>query len=422
MYFLHFAQADSISLNVDAVSIPLIPPRARHIALISHDHSHALGRKTLPDVCGGLFYGDFAWNCVCVAWPMLRMVFAGGTCLGHSGKDSCACGGSGGHFDSRTASCDIALVSRAASVYPRRFQLPSWRGYICARPTYQSHACDVGPFRNHPCRYGTEVHDNVLSRSRRLCSQLGQDIAGKSMVRRRILVSGCSTMCAGLCWMLQAWLPPGWALLGGMIAVLRLGLFSYWMNTYTGGGFISALGGALVLGSLPRLTKTARFRYGLLMAFGIVLLVLTRPVRGHAFMSPGCGFFGAMGFPRKEPAKPNSPVSARCVTPSSCYRRVLLPGLGYYDYRAFGKPPLTLPYTVNQGYCYAIAPYYVMASATAEPNNPFTGMNRSVIFIMALNWRALRSSKLRPASLGPRVSKLLNHFCSLRASCYFLRS
>jgi hypothetical protein len=99
-------------------------------------------------------------------------------------------------------------------------------------------------------------------------------------------------MCAALCWMLQAWLPPGWALLGSFLAIPRLGLFSYWINSYAPGGSIAALGGALVLGSLPRLTKSPRLRYAMLLAIGIVLLATTRPYEGLLLCLPVSVYLG----------------------------------------------------------------------------------------------------------------------------------
>jgi len=186
-----------------------------------------------------------------------------------------------------------------------------------------------------------------------------------------VLISS-ALMTAGICWMLQAWLPPGWALLGGILAMLRLGLFSYWVNTYTGGGLILALGGALVLGALPRLMKTARFRYGLLMAVGIVLLALTRPYEGLLLCLPVAFVLGRwVCFGKNRPAP--AVLLRRAAVPLALLIAALA-WLGYYDYRAFGSP-LTLPYTVNRA-AYAMAPYYIWQSQRPEPAYRHAEMRR----------------------------------------------
>jgi MFS family permease len=189
-----------------------------------------------------------------------------------------------------------------------------------------------------------------------------------------ILIAG-ALMCAAICWMLQAWLPPSWALLGGVLAVLRLALFSYWTNTYTGGSWLSALGGALVLGALPRLMKTARFRYAMLMAAGIVLLGLTRPYEGLLLSLPVAVVLGRWLLFGKN--RPSAAVLLRGAAAPLALIAAAVLWLGYYDYRAFGSP-FTLPYTVARN-TYAIAPYYIWQPEHPIPNYRHEEMRRFYI-------------------------------------------
>lgn len=84
--------------------------------------------------------------------------------------------------------------------------------------------------------------------------------------------------CAALTWFLRAYVPPGWALFGGLLAAVRIG-GSYWNDSYWGGS-AGALGGALVLGAYPRLVKTWKPLPAIVFAAGLVILANTRPYEG----------------------------------------------------------------------------------------------------------------------------------------------
>jgi hypothetical protein len=86
-------------------------------------------------------------------------------------------------------------------------------------------------------------------------------------------------MCAAVAWMLAGWLPHRWAALGSLLYSVRIGAFGYWMDSYWGGA-VAAIGGALVVGALPRVRSQWRPRHAAVMAIGIAILANSRPFEG----------------------------------------------------------------------------------------------------------------------------------------------
>ena len=194
-------------------------------------------------------------------------------------------------------------------------------------------------------------------------------------------------MCAAIVWALQAWMPPSWALLGGFVAVLRLSLFSYWINTYLGGGPLLALAGALMLGALPRLMKTGRFRYGLLIGIGVSILAISRPYEGLLLCIPVAAaifWWAWKGENRLRPAV----LLMRAAIPVLLIFATLA-WLGYYDYRAYGSPTI-LPYTIDRAR-YAVAPYFIWQHLRPVPHYRYDMMRQFYAVIEIKGYIAIES-------------------------------
>jgi hypothetical protein len=153
-----------------------------------------------------------------------------------------------------------------------------------------------------------------------------------------LLVSGL--FCAFAYWMLLGWIPPAWALAGGILATINFGPLHPWNESYLGGG-VAALGGSIVFGAIPRLYRNPSPFYPAILVAGWGLVWFTRPYEAAicaALLTP------VILYPFRH--RPLRSIAAALV-PAITVGFAIAAFFFYYNYRVTGSAWI-MPYKLYQ--------------------------------------------------------------------------
>jgi hypothetical protein len=192
-----------------------------------------------------------------------------------------------------------------------------------------------------------------------LMMALGQKLTGEPWIGVWL---STGLLCSAICWALQGWLPPAWALLGSLIALVRIGLVSYWTESYWGGA-CAAIGGALVIGAVPRLIERLGPLPAIAFASGLAILANTRPNEG-LIISLACSGFLAVALVRRGVGL--RPVVKKALLPMALVLAPIFMSMAYYNYRVTGNA-LEMPYIAHENQYAVLSPLLWKVHASPAP-------------------------------------------------------
>ena len=219
------------------------------------------------------------------------------------------------------------------------------------------------------------------------------------------VVIGFGLMCGCLCWMLQGWMPPVYAFIGSLIAITKIGLFGYWMDSYWGGA-LAAAAGALVWGAVPRLARRKPARSALpTAAIGMIVLMNTRPYEG--VIACAAAALGVVWLRHRRRRKWNELIS---LVPIGAAALVVLLGIAWtalFNQRVTGSAFIA-PYVVNSQ-TYAAALPFLFLPAKQPPAYRHESLRR---FWVEFDQGTYRRARANPLSRLLVFKEVLPFYCS----------
>lgn len=149
----------------------------------------------------------------------------------------------------------------------------------------------------------------------------------------------CAIFLGLLYWALRTWMPARWSIYGVMLAALRFGIGSYWMNAFHG-GFLPASAGALVFGAFGKLRRRPSLADGAILGLGLAVLAVSRPFEGALYSLP---IIGALLWQHRR----SFASLTKIIVPAAVLSGCAVAFLGIYFTQITGSPFVTT-YQISQ--------------------------------------------------------------------------
>jgi hypothetical protein len=207
-------------------------------------------------------------------------------------------------------------------------------------------------------------------------------------------------------WMFRAWLPERWALVGGLLVVLQLGVSSYWAQSYWGGA-VAAVGGALVFGAVRRLADEPAVPGAIALGLGLAILANSRPFEGlvvSLFAAAALAWF----FVGREPDYRHASLR-RVAVPLLLVLAVTGLAMATYNRTTTGDA-FRMPYQVYAG-TYSMGSFFPWKESV-----PLVEFRHEIMREYAIEWGQERLSALR----DPRRFAVLGVIRTVHRAWFFL--